>query len=106
MDRIEASLQEILPLIDTDRAADLGYALAEIEKTTDFDSFDAAAAFAQGQFRSCGMACEVLRFPADGRTMLHTYRAPIGFRTGRAAVSIIEPDGRHRFVGGFGVHAV
>jgi hypothetical protein len=99
MDTLDRYLADILPLIDTDQIMRDITELSRIEQHTDFDSFAESADTLRRQFASAGITSEILRFPADGRTKLQCWTAPIGFRTTRAICSIVEPLGCARVLG-------
>jgi len=92
VDILDRYLAAVLPLIDVERIVEAMVELAQVEQGSDFETFDASAAFLQQRFRSSGIAPEVLRFPADGRTRFQSWTAPIGFRTRRATCEIVAPQ--------------
>lgn len=67
--------------------------LAELDRPSDFDSFNASAEFVAAEFAEAGLDSEILRFPADGETKYHGWTAPIGFRTTKAVCEMIDPNG-------------
>lgn len=99
MDLLENFFPPIIPLIDTADIEKSMAALAEIEKLTDFDSFENSIRYLEKRLLAIGLKNDTLRFPADGEKKYHTYTSPIGFRTRRAICSIVEPESRKRVLG-------
>jgi len=99
MDFLDNYFSKIIPLIDTKSIERKMSEIAEIEKFTDFDSFENCIQYMEKGFLSIGMENDTLRFPADGEKKFHTYTSPIGFRTRSAICSIIEPESRARVLG-------
>jgi hypothetical protein len=91
MSIVEKYFSMIKPLIDTDRIKRIMAELTDIEKPTDFDSFEKAVAYMNGHFKNAGYDLQTLYFPADGETPWHSYTAPIGFRTTKAVCTLVEP---------------
>lgn len=99
MDILDRYLADVLPLIDADHIIRDIIKLAQIEQNTDFDAFAESADYLQRQFTSAGIASEIIRFPADGRTKFQCWTTPIGFRTTRAICAIVAPQDRARVLG-------
>jgi hypothetical protein len=99
MDILDRYLTAVLPLIDVEEIVRSIVELARTERNSDFDSFEASAAYLQRRFHSTGIAADVLRFPADGRARLQCWTAPIGFRTTRAICAIVAPQASARVLG-------
>lgn len=99
MDILDRYLNDILPLIDVDRIVEAMIELAEIEQPSDFDAFERSALYLQQCFRSAGIASQIARSPADGRTKFQAWTAPIGYRTTRATCEIVAPRSCARVLG-------
>jgi hypothetical protein len=92
MDPLDRCLDDVAPLVDPARI-DAGIReLAQIERPTDWDSFQNSARYLCDQFLAIGATCEILHFPADGRTRYGCWTAPIGYRTTRARCAIVAPE--------------
>jgi hypothetical protein len=85
-------MEAVAHRVDTDRILGMMAELSEIEKLTDFDSFERAIEYAGRRFEEVGASCQTIRFPADGQTEYFTYTSPIGFRTAAARCEILTPD--------------
>ncbi len=84
------------PHIDADEIVQTIQSLAEIEKRTDFDSFEKASSFLLERFKEAGADAEILRFPCDGKSDLFAWKSPIGFRTREAFCEIRSSGGEIR----------
>jgi hypothetical protein len=102
VDILDRILSAVLPLIDVERIVEAMVELAHAERKSDFDAFEASATTLQRRFHSAGIASEVLRFPADGRTNFQAWTAPIGFCTTRATCEIVAPRSCARMLGSRG----
>ncbi len=92
MDPLDRCLDDVAPLVDPARIAAGIRELAEVERPTDWDSFQNSARYLRDRFLAIGATAEILRFPADGRTRLGCWTAPIGYRTTRARCAIVAPQ--------------
>ena len=92
MDPLDRCLDDVAPLVDPARIAAGIHELAQIERPTDWDSFQNSARYLCDQFLAIGATSEILHFPADGRTKICCWTAPIGYRTTRARCAIVAPQ--------------
>ncbi|MGH7144540.1 MAG: M28 family peptidase [Planctomycetota bacterium] len=105
MDLFDSLLDRLLPAIDVNRLEKGIHELSAIERPTDADSFEAAAAYTRDAYAAAGLretvpgSAGIRRFPADGKTDLGTYTAPIGFRTRTAVCTLLGPGGARRVLG-------
>lgn len=105
MDLIDRLLECLAPRVQVEQLLGLIRDLNALERTTDADSFAAAAAFTAQHYTEAGLTESVSgrggvrHFPADGQTEYHTYTAPIAFRTRRAVCTRIDPDGEREVLG-------
>lgn len=77
--------------VDPDKALDRMNELSNIEKLTDFSSFEESCRFLHGLYSRAGLNTEILGFPADGRGKYQCWTSPIGFRTDSARCEIVAP---------------
>ena len=78
MDPLDRCLDDVAPLVDPARIAAGIRELAQIERPTDWDSFQSSARYLRDRFLAIGADAEFLRFPADGRTRFGCF-AQAGF---------------------------
>lgn len=83
------SFEKILKEVDTRRMMENSQKLMDIELGQTFDNYREAAAFTAKLIKEAGLEnCEIVDFPADGRTVCQDKRMPLGWRAGIGRLKI------------------